>query len=99
MVRAAADKKANNIQARSLVARNLEAHVRRSSTKRKAEVGYRKTKLDNARKLRGIYFIDPTDAEVKETIENSLKKLEVPMPAAMPCKIRRSKHGEICSSS
>ena len=27
-----------------------------------------KPKLDNARKLRGIYFIDPEDAEFKETI-------------------------------
>ena len=36
--------------------------------KGKASIGYRKPKLDNARKLRGIYFIDPDDGELKETI-------------------------------
>ena len=45
-----------------------------------------------------LFFV-LTDAEFKETIKNALSKLEVPMPAAMPCKIRRSKHGETCSST
>ena len=36
-------KEANNIQARSLVAREMEHHVRCSATKRKTKVGYRKT--------------------------------------------------------
>ena len=45
-------------------------------------------KLDNAGRLRGLYFIDPADAEFKETVKNARRKLEVPMPAAMPCKIR-----------
>ena len=30
-----------------------------------------KPKLDNARRLRGIYFIDPEDKEFKETIKNA----------------------------
>ena len=46
-----------------------------------------KPKLDNAKRLRGIYFIDPEDKEVKETIKNARKKLETPMAPAMPCKI------------
>ena len=41
--------------------------------------------LDNARKLRGIYFIDP-DKEFKDTIKNARKKLETPVALAMPCK-------------
>ena len=41
-------------------------------------------KLDNARKLRGIYFIYPDDKELKETIQNARKNLELPMEAAMP---------------
>ena len=45
-------------------------------------------KLDTARKLRGIYFIDPEDCELKETIKNAREKLEVPQEAAMPCKKR-----------
>ena len=48
-----------------------------------------KPKLDNARRLRGIYFIDPEDKEFKETIKNARKKLETPMAPAMPCKISK----------
>ena len=65
--------------------------------KKKTKVGYRKKpKLDSARKLRGLYFFDPKDEKLKKTIFNARRKLEVPMEAAMPCKIRRSKHGETC---
>ena len=54
-----------------------------------------KPKLDNARRLRGIYFIDPEDKEFKETIKNARKKLETPMAPALPFKTsKRSKHGE-----
>ena len=35
----------------------------------------------------------------KKPSQNALKKLEVTMPAVVPCKIRRSKHGETCSPS
>ena len=53
-----------------------------------------KQKLDNARRLRGIYFIDPEDKEFKETIKNARKKLETPMAPVMPCKTsKKSKHG------
>ena len=53
-----------------------------------------KPKLDNARRLRGIYFIDPEDKEFKETIKNARKKLETPMAPAMPCKTSKTcKHG------
>ena len=43
--------------------------------------------LDNARKLREIYFIDPEDKEFKETIKNARKKLETSAAPAVPCKI------------
>ena len=46
--------------------------------------------LDNARKLRGIYFIHPQDKEFKETIKNARKKLDTPMAPAMPCKISKN---------
>ena len=49
-----------------------------------------KLHLENARKLRGIYFIDPEDREFKETIKNALKKLETPVAPAVPCKIMKS---------
>ena len=50
-----------------------------------------KPKLDNARKLRGINFIDPEDGEYKETIEKARKKLEVPEEAAVPCEMETRK--------
>ena len=48
-------------------------------------------KLDNARWLRGIYFINPEDKEVKETIKNARKKLETPVAPAMLCKELKDK--------
>ena len=46
--------------------------------------------LENARKLRGIDFIDPEDTEFKETIKNARKKLEKSVARAMPCKIMKN---------
>ena len=40
--------------------------------KEKQKWSEEKIHLDNARKLRGIYFIDPEDVEFKETIKNAL---------------------------
>ena len=45
-------------------------------------ISIEKPKLDNARRLRGIYFIDPEDDECQETMKNARRKLEIPMPAA-----------------
>ena len=58
-----------------------------AQTKEKQEWAVEKPKLDNVRQLRGICFVDPEDGEYKETIKNARKKLEVPMEAAMPCKM------------
>ena len=49
-----------------------------------------KLHLENGRKLRGIYFIDPKDTEFKETIKNARKKLETSVAPAMPCKIMKN---------
>ena len=59
-----------------------------------------KPKLDNARRLRGIYFIDPEDKEFKENIKECKNKLETPMAPATPCKTcKKSKHGETRSKT
>ena len=50
----------------------------------------KKLHLENARKLRGIYFIDPEDKEFTETIKNARKKLETSVTPAMPCKIMKN---------
>ena len=52
--------------------------------KEKQKWSNEKLLLDNARKLRGIYFIDTEDKEFKETIKNARKKLETSVAPAMP---------------
>ena len=58
--------------------------------KERQKRSHEKPQLDNARKFRGIYFIDPEDKEFKETIKNARKKFETPVAPAMPCKIRKN---------
>ena len=53
-----------------------------------------KPKLDNARQQRGIFFIEPNAEEFQLTMKAAQWKLEVPMPAAMPCKIPIKSSGE-----
>ena len=55
--------------------------------KEKQKWSNEKFHLENARKLRGIYFVDPEDKEFKETIKNARKKLETSVAPAVPCKI------------
>ena len=65
--------------------------------KEKQKWSEEKLHLENARKLRGIYFIDPEDTEFKETIKNVRKKLETSVAPAMPCKIAKN-HGSGASN-
>ena len=58
--------------------------------KEKQKWSEEKIHLENARKLRGIYFIDPEDTEFKETIKSARKKLEKSVAPAMPCKIMKN---------
>ena len=58
--------------------------------KEKQKWSEEKIHLDNAQKLRAIYFIDPVDKEYKETIKNARKKLETSVAPAMPCKIMKN---------
>ena len=57
-----------------------------------------KPKLDNARQLRGIFFIEPDDGEFKHTMKNARGKLDNPMPAGMLCKTTVNCRGENCRS-
>ena len=56
--------------------------------KEKQKWSNEKIHLENAQKLRGIYFIDPE--EFKETVKNARKKLETSVAPAMPCKIMKN---------
>ena len=62
------------------------SHAAKKKTKQSWAI--EKPELDNTRQLRGIFFFEPNDEEFKLTIKTARRKLEVPMPAAMPCKIR-----------
>ena len=73
---------------------------RNAEQKERQKWSNEKRKLDNARRLRGFYFIDPEDKEFKETIRNARKKLETPMAPAMLCKTcKKSKKGETRSKT
>ena len=58
--------------------------------KEKQKWSEEKIHLENARKLRRIYFTDREDKEFKETIKNARKKLETSAARAMPCKILKN---------
>ena len=72
------------------MSRTLDEIGKKAQLKEKQKWSHEKPKLDNARKLRGICFIDPEDTEFKETIKNARKKLETPVAPAMPCKIMKN---------
>ena len=65
-----------------------------SKRKEKQQWAIEKPKLHNARRSGGIYFSDPEDDEFKLLMRNVRRKLEIPMPAAMP-----SKTSSMCRSS
>ena len=51
---------------------NLEKYVEKLRDERIENWAIEKTKMENARTLRGIYFIEPEDEEFEETIGNAL---------------------------
>ena len=71
VVRRETDKSSNNYAAQN---------------REKQEWKNEKPQLENARRLRGIYIIDPDDEENKETLKHARKKLEWSMDAAILCK-------------
>ena len=75
VVREETDKTASDIQARSFMARTLTKLGRNAKLREKEKRAIEKPMLDNARRLRGIYFIDPEDKEFKETIRKCSKEI------------------------
>ena len=72
---------------------------KQNNERKKQQWAVEKPKLDNARKLRGICFLDPDDKEFNETNNCALKKLELLVGTAMPCKLKTHQHKEICGGS
>ena len=90
------DKSSSNIQARSCMARTLVEYDEKLA-QRKTALGYRKAepRQCNARKLRGILYIDPDDLQFKDTMESARTVLKVQMESVMPCKSRSTSGEEI----
>ena len=63
----------------------------KAAQREKQDWAIEKPEIDNARRRRSIYFIDREDGRYEETIEKSKKKLQVPMEAAMLCKMGTKK--------
>ena len=61
MVQGEIDEKTAYIQARPSMARVMEVNGKARQAEGEAKVSNEKIHLDNARKLREIYFIDPED--------------------------------------
>ena len=59
-----------------------------SKRKVKQKWAIEKPKLDNAKRLRGIFFVELDDEEFKRLMKHGRRKLEIPMSAAMPCRIQ-----------
>ena len=59
--------------------------------KEKQKWSHEKLHLDNARKLRGIYFIDPEDKEFKETFKNVARNWKHQWLLLCPAKLLRTK--------
>ena len=74
--------------------RYVEAHVRCSEKESKTKMGHRETKARQCPQLRGIYFIEPENEKFRLTMKAARRRLEVPMPAAMLCKILMKGSGE-----
>ena len=52
-------------------------------------------RIENARKVRGIFCIDPEDKEFAHIIKNA-RKMEVQTVPAMPCKRANFRNGVTC---
>ena len=57
-----------------------------AQNREKQEWKNEKPNVDNVRRLKGIYFVDPDDQVFKETVKKARRKLERPMAATVPCK-------------
>ena len=66
--------------------------------KEKQKWAIEKPKLENARKLHVIFFMEPEDEKVERIMKNARGKLENPMPAAMLCRLQLNQHRETCGT-
>ena len=87
IVRVETYEETNNLSSKQCMARYVEAYVWCSKEESKTKMDYRETKVRHARQLREIFFIELNNEEFMLTMKVARRKLEVPIPAAMICKI------------
>ena len=68
-----------------------------SKRKEKQKWAIEKPKLDNARRWRGVFFIEPDDEEFKRILKNARRKLQIRMPAAMLRRSQLHQHRKTCA--
>ena len=76
------------------VARYVEMYVRCSKKESKTKMGNRETKARQCQTIERNIYIEPNAEELKLAVRAARRKLEVPMSAAMPCKIPIKSSGE-----
>ena len=71
--------------------------MHRSAKKSKHET-WRNPKLEKARRLCGIFSIEPEEEEFKRIMKNARGKFKNPMPAAVPCRLQLHQDMETCGT-
>ena len=79
MVRGETDEETNDFKTRQCMPDMWKHMSDASKPKEKQTLAIEKPKLDNARRFRGIFFIEPDDEEFKRKMKNARRKLELPM--------------------
>ena len=74
-------------------------HMSDAAISKAKQVGYRKTEARQCPTVERYLLHQSDGCRVQANHWKRAEKLEVPMPASMPCRTRREKYGENCSSS
>ena len=67
--------------------------------KNSSNVPWRSQSSTMRESLRGIYFIDPEDKELKEAMKKRAEKMELPVETAMPGEVKNHQYRETCGES
>ena len=92
------DKNTNDFQARHFVARDLERYVRCIETQRREKSGLSRNQNSTMPEDCVVFtsLILMMRFSIKDIMKNARRKLEIPLPAAMLCKLQRDKYRENC---
>ena len=92
MIRGETDEERNDPQTRHFDQRFEKISLTRRNVKKSKSRLWKHRSLTNPENyvcVCVVYFTNLDDGQFKDTMKNTRRKLEVPMPAAIPCKIQR----------